>query len=335
MFPAIRIVAPNSPSALEKASSVPARTPRQANGSATPQKTCSRVFPSVRATTSRRGFPSSEAGRAQRTKNGKDIVAAAITTAFQVKTSWMPRRFRTLARRPWGERSAKSSTPTAVGGSTSGSEIAVSSRSRKWLARERASPHANATPGTRIRAVAVSAAATVSPRMERSSMPKTAISIHTTWIGFCRASRDCFPASAVVGHLSFSNQRKRRMAEKLARRDQGFSEWYVDVILKAKLADYSDVKGCMVIRPNGYAIGDNMQRILDKMFKDTAHHHPHFPFLIPQTHHPLTSRHIKAIHPQLAVVTHAGGKKLEEPYGIRPTSEAILKSNVARLIQSC
>ncbi len=124
------------------------------------------------------------------------------------------------------------------------------------------------------------------------------------------------------------------MAEKLARRDQGFSEWYVDVILKAKLADYSDVKGCMVIRPNGYAIWENMQRILDKMFKDTGHQNAYFPLLIPESFLRKEAEHVEGFAPQLAVVTHAGGKKLEEPYVIRPTSETIINSMFARWIQS-
>jgi prolyl-tRNA synthetase len=124
------------------------------------------------------------------------------------------------------------------------------------------------------------------------------------------------------------------MAEKLARRDQGFSEWYVDLILKAKLADYSDVKGCMVIRPNGYAIWENMQRILDKMFKDSGHQNAYFPLLIPESFLRKEAEHVEGFAPQLAVVTHAGGKKLEEPYVIRPTSETIINSMFARWIQS-
>ena len=73
------------------------------------------------------------------------------------------------------------------------------------------------------------------------------------------------------------------MAEKLTPREKGFSEWYVDVVLKAKLADYSDVKGCMVIRPNGYALWENMQRVLDRMFKETGHRNAYFPLLIPES----------------------------------------------------
>ncbi len=124
------------------------------------------------------------------------------------------------------------------------------------------------------------------------------------------------------------------MAEKLAAREKGFSEWYVDLVLKAKLADYSDVKGCMVIRPNGYALWENMQRALDRMFKETGHRNAYFPLLIPESFLRKEAEHVEGFAPQLAVVTHAGGKKLEEPYVIRPTSETIINSMFARWIQS-
>ncbi|HEY8207037.1 MAG TPA: proline--tRNA ligase, partial [Myxococcaceae bacterium] len=71
------------------------------------------------------------------------------------------------------------------------------------------------------------------------------------------------------------------MADKLTPREKGFSEWFVDLVLKAKLADYSDVKGCMVIRPNGYALWENIQRVMDGMFKETGHRNAYFPLLIP------------------------------------------------------
>jgi len=124
------------------------------------------------------------------------------------------------------------------------------------------------------------------------------------------------------------------MAEKLTPREKNFSEWYVDVVLKSKLADYSDVKGCMVIRPNGYALWENMQRVLDGMFKATGHKNAYFPLLIPESFLRKEAEHVEGFAPQLAVVTHAGGKKLEEAYVIRPTSETIINSMFARWIQS-
>lgn len=124
------------------------------------------------------------------------------------------------------------------------------------------------------------------------------------------------------------------MAEKLVPREKGFSEWYVDLVQKAKLADYSDVKGCMVIRPNGYAIWENMQRVLDKMFKDLGHKNAYFPLLIPESYLKKEAEHVEGFNPQLAVVTHAGGAKLEEPYVIRPTSETIINRSFSKWIQS-
>jgi prolyl-tRNA synthetase len=124
------------------------------------------------------------------------------------------------------------------------------------------------------------------------------------------------------------------MADKLLTREKGFSEWYVDVVLKSKLADYSDVKGCMVIRPNGYALWENMQRVLDRMFKDTGHKNAYFPLLIPESYLKKEAEHVEGFAPQLAVVTHAGGGKLEEPYVIRPTSETIINRSFSKWIQS-
>ncbi len=124
------------------------------------------------------------------------------------------------------------------------------------------------------------------------------------------------------------------MAEKLTPREKNFSEWYVDVVLKSKLADYSDVKGCMVIRPNGYALWENIQRTLDGMFKATGHKNAYFPLLIPESFLRKEAEHVEGFAPQLAVVTHAGGKKLEEALVIRPTSETIINSMFARWIQS-
>jgi prolyl-tRNA synthetase len=124
------------------------------------------------------------------------------------------------------------------------------------------------------------------------------------------------------------------MADKLVPREKSFSDWYVDLVLKAKLADYSDVKGCMVIRPTGYALWENIQHTLDKMFKDTGHKNAYFPLLIPESFLRKEAEHVEGFAPQLAVVTHAGGKKLEEAYVIRPTSETIINSMFSRWIQS-
>ncbi len=125
-------------------------------------------------------------------------------------------------------------------------------------------------------------------------------------------------------------------SEKLPTRAENFSDWYVELIQRAKLADYSDVKGCMVIRPNGYAIWENMQRVLDAMFKETGHVNAYFPLLIPEEYLNREKEHVEGFKPQLAVVGYAGGAPLEagQRYVIRPTSETIINRSFAKWIQS-
>jgi prolyl-tRNA synthetase len=113
-----------------------------------------------------------------------------------------------------------------------------------------------------------------------------------------------------------------------------FSAWYNEIIARAELADYSPVRGCMVIRPNGYAIWEQMQGALDKMFKDTGHQNAYFPLFIPQSFLSREAAHVEGFAPEVAVVTHGGGKELEEPLIIRPTSETIIYAMYAKWIQS-
>jgi prolyl-tRNA synthetase len=122
--------------------------------------------------------------------------------------------------------------------------------------------------------------------------------------------------------------------KKLTTRATDFSAWYNEVVLKAELADYSPVKGCMVIRPNGYGIWERMQRQLDDMFKATGHVNAYFPLLIPESFLHKEAEHVEGFAPEVAVVTHAGGKKLDEPLIIRPTSETIIYSMFAKWVQS-
>jgi prolyl-tRNA synthetase len=120
----------------------------------------------------------------------------------------------------------------------------------------------------------------------------------------------------------------------LTTRSQDFSAWYNELIMKAELADYSPVRGCMVIRPNGYAIWEEMQRALDRMFKDTGHQNAYFPLFIPQSFLQKEAEHVEGFAPETAVVTHAGGKELEEPLVVRPTSETIIYAMFSKWIQS-
>jgi prolyl-tRNA synthetase len=117
-------------------------------------------------------------------------------------------------------------------------------------------------------------------------------------------------------------------------RAQDFGAWYNDVIMRAELADYSPVRGCMVIRPWGYRIWELMQGGLDGMFKATGHQNAYFPLLIPQSFLAKEAEHVAGFAPETAVVTRAGGKELEEPLVIRPTSETIIYAMLAKWVQS-
>lgn len=114
------------------------------------------------------------------------------------------------------------------------------------------------------------------------------------------------------------------MSKGITKRSEDYSQWYIDIVLKAELADYSPVKGCMVIRPNGYGIWENIQKNLDRMFKETGHVNAYFPMLIPESFLKKEAEHVEGFAPECAVVTHGGGKLLEEPLVIRPTSETII-----------
>ncbi|MFN8581829.1 MAG: proline--tRNA ligase [Gemmatimonadaceae bacterium] len=122
--------------------------------------------------------------------------------------------------------------------------------------------------------------------------------------------------------------------KKLTTRAEDFSAWYNEVVLRAELADYSPVRGCMVIRPNGYGIWERMQRALDDMFKATGHRNAYFPLFIPESFLHKEAEHVEGFAPEAAVVTHGGGKKLEEPLVVRPTSETIIYSMYAKWVQS-
>ena len=104
--------------------------------------------------------------------------------------------------------------------------------------------------------------------------------------------------------------------------------------MRAELADYSPVRGCMVIRPNGYAIWEQMQAALDRLFKETGHQNAYFPLFIPQSFLAKEAEHVEGFAPELAIVTHGGGKELEEPLVVRPTSETIIYAMFSKWIQS-
>ncbi len=126
---------------------------------------------------------------------------------------------------------------------------------------------------------------------------------------------------------------EERYVEDLADKDD-FSQWYLDVIRKAQLADESPVRGCMIIRPYGYALWENMQRLLDDRIKATGHQNAYFPLFIPESFLKKEAEHVEGFAPEVAWVTRGGGEELAEPLAIRPTSEAIIGYMYAKWVQS-
>jgi prolyl-tRNA synthetase len=124
------------------------------------------------------------------------------------------------------------------------------------------------------------------------------------------------------------------MAKKITPRSKDYSRWYTDVIQRAELADYAPVKGCMVVRPYGYALWENIKDGLDRRFKATGHVNAYFPLFIPMSFLEKEAEHVEGFSPELAVVTHGGGRELEEPLVVRPTSETIIGHMYAQWVQS-
>ncbi|HOT96267.1 MAG TPA: proline--tRNA ligase [bacterium] len=124
------------------------------------------------------------------------------------------------------------------------------------------------------------------------------------------------------------------MAKGITTREADYSQWYLDVVAAAELAEHAAVKGCMVIKPTGYAIWEMIQSQLDKMFKASGHVNAYFPLFIPESFLKKEAEHVEGFAPECAVVTHGGGKRLEEPLVVRPTSETIIWSTYKNWIQS-
>jgi prolyl-tRNA synthetase len=122
--------------------------------------------------------------------------------------------------------------------------------------------------------------------------------------------------------------------DKLPSRSENFADWYNQIVLKAELADYAPVRGCMVVRPYGWALWENMQAGLDRRFKETGHVNAAFPLLIPMSFLEKEQQHVEGFSPELAVVTVGGGEQLEEPLVVRPTSETIIGYMYSKWIES-
>lgn len=120
----------------------------------------------------------------------------------------------------------------------------------------------------------------------------------------------------------------------IANRETDFSQWYTDVIMHADMVDYSNVRGCMVIKPYGYAIWENIQKYLDERFKETGHENAYFPIFIPESLLQKEVDHVEGFAPEVAWVTHAGSEELTERLCVRPTSETIICSMYAKWLKS-
>ncbi|MBQ7237014.1 MAG: proline--tRNA ligase [Clostridia bacterium] len=127
---------------------------------------------------------------------------------------------------------------------------------------------------------------------------------------------------------------EKQFVKEIADINENFTQWYTDVVLKTELVDYGPVKGTMVIRPYGYAIWENIQKDMDRRFKEAGSKNAYFPLLIPMSFFTKEAEHVEGFAPEVAVVTHAGGEKLEEPLAIRPTSETVIGTMYSKWIQS-
>lgn len=130
------------------------------------------------------------------------------------------------------------------------------------------------------------------------------------------------------------NNGNSKMVEQITSMDVDFAKWYTDIVKKAELIEYTSVKGCMVIRPYGYAIWENIQKILDGMFKELGHENVCMPMFIPESLLNKEKDHVEGFAPEVAWVTHGGSEKLEERLCVRPTSETLFCEHYANIIHS-
>ena len=126
----------------------------------------------------------------------------------------------------------------------------------------------------------------------------------------------------------------KKMVQQITSMDEDFAQWYTDVVTKAELIDYSSVKGLFILRPYGYAIWENMQAVLDRMFKETGHQNVYMPMLIPESLLDKEKSHVEGFAPEVAWVTHGGSEKLPERLCIRPTSETLFCEHYAHIVHS-
>lgn len=127
---------------------------------------------------------------------------------------------------------------------------------------------------------------------------------------------------------------QKKMVEAITSMEDDFAQWYTDVVKKAELVDYSSVRGCMVLRPYGYAIWENIQKLFDARFKETGHENVYMPMFIPESLLQKEKDHIEGFAPEVAWITMGGGEQLQERMCVRPTSETLFCDHYARVIKS-
>ena len=134
--------------------------------------------------------------------------------------------------------------------------------------------------------------------------------------------------------MSENKQKDKKLVSEITAMDEDFAKWYTDIVKKADLIDYSSVKGCMIIRPYGYAIWENIQKILDTRFKETGVENVYMPMFIPESLLKKEKDHVEGFAPEVAWVTHGGEEKLTERLCVRPTSETLFCEHYANIIKS-
>src|SRR4029079_12325224 len=147
-----------------------------------------------------------------------------------------------------------------------------------------------------------------------------------------RVGRAVSRLSEGPGGTSLAMEKDRTLKE-VTPKSQDSSQWYLDVVLKTEMADYGPVKGCMIIRPYGYAVWEAMQADMDRRIKATGHLNAYFPLFIPKSFLEKEREHVEGFSPECAWVTIGGGEELEEPLAIRPTSEAMICSMYAKWVR--
>ncbi len=140
--------------------------------------------------------------------------------------------------------------------------------------------------------------------------------------------------SKVIGGKEDKVSENERLVKQITPKSEDFSKWYIDVIQKAELADYTPMKGMMVIRPYGYSVWENIQRLMDRRIKETGHVNAYFPLFIPESFLKKEAEHVEGFSPEVAWVTIGGREELEEKLAVRPTSEAIIGYMYAKWIKS-